>query len=104
MLSAVTIQANNPCGPRWTALAGTAMTLLRVSSSNRALTNSPGHRRSSALGKMALSRVDRVVDQQQLAGAQREAVVLIEGDDLDRAAVHGLAHVVEDARRQREHD
>jgi hypothetical protein len=46
--------------------------------------------------------VDHVVDQQELAGREREAIVLVEGGHLDRTALQGLAHVGERGRRQRE--
>ena len=48
--------------------------------------------------------VDDVVDQEELAGGERTAVVLIVGDHLHRTARHGVADVVEGARRQGEQD
>ena len=80
---AVTVQTNRPCGPRCTAAEGTTTALPRVSSSTRALTNSPGHSFSSSFGKHRLEPdggrglVDHVVDQQKLPGGERAAVVLI---------------------------
>jgi hypothetical protein len=56
MLFSPTTRVNSPCGPRCTAVEGTAMTLRRLSSNSRALTNSPDHSRSSTSAKVALSR------------------------------------------------
>ena len=56
LLSSVTTQANRPFWPRCTTVLGSAMTFLRMSSSARALTNSPGHSRSSLLANIALRR------------------------------------------------
>src|SRR5580704_2166934 len=59
--SAFTTQANNPRGPRLTASGGMTTTSLRVSTSRRALTNSPGHNFSSAFLNVALRRYVAVV-------------------------------------------
>ena len=46
--------------------------------------------------------IDDVVDQEELAGGERAAIVLVVGDHLHRTARHGVADIVEGARRQGE--
>src|SRR5271166_5509939 len=46
--------------------------------------------------------IDDVVDKQELSGAQGAAVILVVGNDLDWSPRHGIAHIVESARGERE--
>ena len=52
----VAAQTKSPFGPRWIAVFGTTRTFLRISTSSRALMNSPGHSFSSAFAKVAFRR------------------------------------------------
>ena len=43
-----------------------------------------------------------IVDQHELAGRERNSIVLVEGGHFDRTTLRGIAHLAEGGRRERE--